>query len=86
MKKILDVLWDEFFAEKCASLDTAEERQLTAKAAEHYKKVNELLNKEQKVAVEKYVETLWDIEALFVKKAFLKGCEFGVNFILELNK
>ena len=34
-------------------------------------------------AVEKYVDALCDLEALFVKKAFLKGCEFAVSFLLE---
>jgi len=33
--------------------------------------------------VEKYVDALCDLEALFVKKAFLKGCEFAVSFLLE---
>ncbi len=69
--------------EECAAMDTDEERTLTKKAAELHKKANSLLNKDQKDAVERYVDTLWDMEALFVKQAFFKGCEFAVSFLLE---
>ena len=38
---------------------------------------------EYKEIIEKYVDVLCDLEALFVKKAFCKGCEFAVSFLLE---
>ena len=35
-------------------------------------------------ALEEYVDALCDIEALFAKKAFFKGCEFSTSFLLEV--
>ncbi|MBR2011231.1 MAG: hypothetical protein IKA06_05760 [Clostridia bacterium] len=83
MKQTLEKLWNDYLLEKCAAIDTDEERRLTKQAAELHEKANDLLNKDQQAAVEKYVDALCDIEALFVKKAFCKGCEFSVSFLLE---
>ncbi len=83
MKETLEKLWDEYLSDECAVIDTDEERKLTKKTLELHEKVNGLLNKEQEEAVEKYVDVLCDMEALFVKKAFFKGCEFAVSFLLE---
>ena len=38
---------------------------------------------EQKDAVERFVDALSNAEALFAKKAFIKGCEFAVSFLRE---
>lgn len=83
MKETLEKLWNEYLLEECAVIDTDEERKLTKNAIELYEKARVLLNKEQQTAIEKYVEALYDTEALFEKKAFFKGCEFAVSFILE---
>ena len=83
MKETLETLWNELLLEKCASIDTEEEKRLAKKAVELHEKANALLNKEQAALVEQYVETLYDIEAVFMKKAFFKGCEFAVSFLLE---
>ena len=83
MKETLEKLWNEYLLDECAPIDTDEERNLTQKTAELYEKASTLLNKEQKTAVQKYVDSLCDIDALFVRKAFLKGCEFAVSFLLE---
>lgn len=86
MKEILEKLWNEYFLDECAAIDSDEERNLTKKAAELHEEANTLLNKDQRAAVEKYVDSLCNIETLFVKKAFLKGCEFAVSFLLETGK
>lgn len=83
MKETLEKLWNEYLLDECAVIDTDEERNLTKKAAELHEKANALLNKEQQEAIEKYVDALFDIEALFAKNAFCKGCEFAVSFLLE---
>lgn len=83
MKKALEKLWNEYLLDECAVIDTDEERDLTKMAAELHEKANALLSMDQKDAVQKYVDSLWDIEALFAKKAFVKGCEFAVSFLLE---
>ena len=83
MKETLEKLWKEYLSEECSALSTDEERGLAKKAAELHEKANDLLNKDQQAAVEKYVDTLCDIEAIIVKKAFCKGCEFAVSFLLE---
>lgn len=83
MKKTLEKLWNDYLSDECAKIDTDEERSLTKKTSELHEKANTLLNKDQKDSVEKYVDALCDLETLFVKKAFLKGCEFAFSFLLE---
>ena len=83
MKETLEKLWNEYLLDECSAIYTDEERSLTKKTAELHEKANTLLNNAQKDAVEKYVDALCDIEALFAKKAFLKGCEFTTSFLLE---
>ena len=83
MKETLEKLWTEYLSGECAVIDTDEERALTKKAAELHEKATALLNDKQKEAIEKYVDAVYAIEAFFVKKAFFKGCEFAVSFLLE---
>ena len=83
MKKTLEKLWREHFAEECATIDSEEERRLLKMAAETHKKANELLTKEQSDMIEKYIEILYEIQSFFGKKAFFKGCEFAISFLFE---
>ena len=83
MKKTLERLWSDYLLDECAAIDTDEERKLTNLAIELHERANALLDQEQQDVVEKYVDALCDINAVFAKKAFVKGCEFGVSFLLE---
>ena len=83
MKNTLEGLWNNYFLNECAVINTFDERELTKKAVELHEKANALLNAEQQKAVEKYVDSLCEINSIFVKKAFFKGCEFGVSFLQE---
>ena len=83
MKKTLEKLWNDYLSDECAAIDTDEERQLTKKVLRLHEKANALLSKEQQEVVEGYVDALFDAEAILVKKAFFKGCEFAVSFLLE---
>ena len=83
MKKTLEMLWKEYFAEKCATIDTEEEKSISRNTIEMRKKAAELLTKEQNDAIEKYVDALCQMQSAFVKKAFFLGCEFTASFLLE---
>ena len=83
MKKTLEILWDDYLCEQCSMIESDEERKLAEKALYTHEKLNNLLNREQWEAVEKYVDMLCNVQALFEKKAFIKGCEFTASFILE---
>ena len=83
MKETLERLWTEYLSDECSQIDTDEEREMLKQTAELHQKTNDMLDEEQQKAVEKYVETLFDMQALFAKKAFIKGCEFSVSFLLE---
>ena len=83
MKITLEKLWNEYLLEQCSAMDTDEERELTKKAVELHEQVTDFLTAEQEHAVEAYVDALCEINSLFAKKAFLKGCEFAVSFLLE---
>ena len=85
MKETIEKLWNEYFSEQCAEINTEEERNLTRKAVELHEKVNALLNEEGKNALEEYVDALCDIEALFARKAFCKGCKFAISFLCGRN-
>lgn len=83
MKKTLENLWNDYLMDECSTINTDEEREHTKDAAMLHEKLNDLLNEEQKEAVEKYVESLYEIQAFFLRKAFYKGCEFSVSFLIE---
>ena len=83
MKEILEKLWNEYFAEECAVIETVEEKEHTKNAIELHRAANELLTKEQSNAVEKYVDELLKVQNSFVKKAFFKGCKLTASFFLE---
>ena len=83
MKETLEKLWKEYLLDECATILTDEERNLTKKAAELHEQLNTQLTEKQQDALEKFIDVLYDIEALFAKKAFFKGCEFAVSFLLE---
>ena len=86
MKTTLEKLWNEYLADECAVIDTDEERALTKKNAGLHEKAVAPLSNEQRVAVEEYADSLCELEALFVRKAFIKGCEFAASFLLEVKK
>lgn len=44
-------------------------------------RASDLLDEKQRTALEEYFEALYDTNALLSKKAFFKGCEFGISFI-----
>lgn len=83
MKKTLGKLWNEYLFDECAAIDTDEERALLKKTVDLHEKLNALLDKEAIGILEEYAEILSTMEAYSVKKAFFKGCEFAVTFILE---
>lgn len=83
MKETLEKLWNEYLSEKCTAIDTVEERKLAKVSIELHEKVKALLDREQNDAVEKYVDSLYEFESVLAKKAFRKGCEFAVSFLLE---
>ena len=83
MKETLEKLWNEYLLDECAIIDTEEEKNLTKMTAALHEKANALLNKEQQAVIEKYVDSLCELESIFAKKAFFKGCEFSVSFLLE---
>ena len=84
MRKTVEKLWDEYFYEECSKINTKEEKALIKKAAEMHEAVNELLTKEQREAMESYIDSLCEIQNSFVKSAFFKGCEFAASFLIEV--
>ena len=83
MEQILEKLWNQYFFEQCAAIETEEERDLIKKAALLHEKANTLINREQEDAVENYVNALCENESFFLKKAFFKGVRFAFSLLLE---
>ena len=83
MRSTLEKLWNEYLMDECSYIDTEEERMLVSKTADLHKVATNMLSEEQKDAVEEFTDSLCDLEALFIKKAFCKGCEFSVSFLFE---
>lgn len=83
MRKFFEKVWDEYLAEKCAAIETDEERELIKRIAERRHLLDELTTKEQKDALEGYAEALMNAQAFESKKAFIKGFSFAMSFIYE---
>ena len=83
MKETLNNLWNEYLFEKSSVIETDEERKLTEKAVKLHEDLNALLNNDQQDAVQRYVDVLSELEYIFARKAFFKGCEFTVSFIFD---
>lgn len=86
MKEMVEKMWEEYFAEECSAISTTEERELIRRADELHKTAGKMLSEKQNEAVERYIEVLYDIEALCIKKAFFKGCGFATSLFLKLNE
>ena len=82
MKQTLERLWNDYLLEENATLGTDEERRLTKESAALYEKARAMLNAEQTAAVQKYIDALCTLDATFAQRAFIKGCEFAVSFLL----
>ena len=80
MKETIENLWDEYL---CSTVDMDGERELTQKTIDLNEKAMALLDNEQRAAVEAYINAIYDIETILVKKAFVKGCEFTASFLFE---
>ena len=83
MSAKFESLWNEYFAERCATIHTDEEKTLIRRAAEMHDEINRLLTKEQIEETQKYIELLYEIQSVFVKKAFFTGCGFATSFLFE---
>ena len=83
MKDTLEKLWDDYFAPDCAVIETEAEKALAQKVLQLQKTAHAPLTSEQIQAIEKYIDAICELESTFTKKAFFKGCEFAISFILE---
>ena len=83
MRDMLENLWNEYFAEECAVIETVEEKEYAKNAIELHKAADELLTKEQSEAVEKYIDELLKIQNSLIRKAFFKGCKLAVSLLFE---
>ncbi len=86
MREDIDRLWYEYFSEECAQIDSMEEKAIVKKVAEMHKTVDDLLTNEQRCAVEKYIEVMYELQGYCIKKAFFKGCKFTVSFFFAQGK
>ena len=83
MKKTMEKLWEEYFCEACAFMETEEEKALLQKAAKMHQRVSEQLTVEQNAILEQYLEILYEMQSFSGKRGFYKGCEFATCFLLE---
>ena len=81
---MFEKLWSEYFAEECSIADGREERLLLKKSAELSRALSEQLSQSEREALEKYTEAIYDMQAEFMKKAFLKGAEFTFSFLAQV--
>ncbi len=70
MKEMLELLWNEYFADECARLTTDKEREITKEAVKIHEDINAHLTKKEREGVDKYIDALCDIQASFAKRAF----------------
>ena len=83
MGKTIENLWAECVESECSKMDTTEERVLARRVSEKRKLMDEVLDGEQRCVLDSYMDALCELNALFARKAFAKGCEFTASFLLE---
>lgn len=83
VEDMLEKMWNDYFADECSRIDSDQERALVGQAIDLHDDLNDLLSEEECDVMEKYVDILCDINALYAKTAFLTGCKFAVSFFLE---
>ena len=86
MKPTLEKLWDEYFSEECGVIETEEEKELVHLAALAHKSANEMLTREQRERVDKFVDLLNEMHGISLRQAFCKGCEFTAAFLSETGR
>ena len=65
MSILSEQLWNEYFAEKSATIETEEEKALLKRTIEKHNDVNAILTEAQKKSVEQYVETVYEMQGAF---------------------
>ncbi|MBQ7896913.1 MAG: hypothetical protein IJ323_00670 [Clostridia bacterium] len=80
MKNLLEELWNKYLFEKCAVV-TEKERSNIKKEIEIKNEL--MLTKENEKLFENYLDLLYDTSTEREKTSFLKGIQFGVQFIVE---
>lgn len=83
MKETLEKIWNDYFADECARMESKQEKALAKQAINLHNVANDLLSKEQRDAIEKYVDILCDINTSYARKAFVTGCKFATSFLFE---
>ena len=78
---MMEKLWNEYFAEKCAQLDSEEERTLLKKADELHREINKLIPPTQREAIDNYIALLYEIQSFSAKKAFFCGFNFAFSLL-----
>lgn len=84
MKEIIEKLWNEYFSDECAVINTEEEKELIQESIKLHQIENEMLTPNQIEVLERHIEVVYEIQGLFIKKAFFKGCEFAISLLLEM--
>lgn len=82
MKKILEDLWYSYLMENSIERNTEKKKILNILTANE-EKLHEKLNKEQKEALENYENSLYEINSISEKEAFIKGIRFATMFLIE---
>ncbi len=83
MKETIERLWHDYFEEGCSMLNSEKEKALMKKAAGLRESFEHEMTKEQIAVTQAYIDVLCELQILFAKKAFLKGCEFTASFLFE---
>lgn len=86
MENSIEKLWNEYFAEQCATMTTDEEHILAKSAIEKRKVLSASLSVDQSEALNSYIDILFEIQSTFIKKAFFNGCKFATAFFSTFGK
>lgn len=84
MTNTLCKLWNEYWAEECAKIETEKEKMDLKRVIETHGILESSLSNEQKEKAEAYIEAVYEHQDELIKKAFFKGCEFGLSFLSKM--
>ena len=85
MNNILEKLWSEYFCEDCSAINSEEEKAIAKILAQTRNEIENLPINEFRESIENYIAFMYKAQSLALKKAFFKGCEFAISFLVEVS-
>ena len=83
MKSVLEKLWFDYISDESNKI-SEEEKAIVEKLNSFHDILVEKLDKKQCEELEEYIDLTCELDSLYTKSAFIKGCKFTASFLIEV--